>query len=319
MGGVSLKGKEEALYISKSRVIKEREALIQGAFKNRSNSRKFDGKCYNCRKMGHMGKDCWNKKKSVESNIATFNSKENSEYGWDTEALFAIEEEELGLTITTPERIDYENDWIVDSGCSNHMTGMKKNLLFVAQLTSSSHYVLFGPQDVKVYCKLKILETPTMEGRRLESIYVMSAESAYVDKTRKNETSDLWHMRLGHVSYSKLSVMVKKSMLKGLPQLDVRTDTSISGMWYMVTFIDDFSRYVWVFFMKEKADTFSKFKEFRELAEREVGKKICCLRTDNGGEYSSNEFSQFLKECRIRHQYTCANTPQQNGVVKRKN
>ncbi|KAE8705435.1 hypothetical protein F3Y22_tig00110429pilonHSYRG01243 [Hibiscus syriacus] len=433
MGGVSLKGEEEALYTSKSRGTFQRYTgngskkdgdkvknyqgkggpHSGGASKNRGNSRKFDGKCYNCGKMGHMAKDCWTKKKPVESNTATSCSKENSEDGWDAEALFATEEEELALTVTTPERIDYKNDWIVDSGCSNHMTGdkqklqnlseynggrvvvtadnsrlpithigktivtpryntnqvqlqdvyhvpgMKKNLLSVAQLTSSGHYVLFGPQDVKVYRDVKITETPTMEGRRLESIYVMSAESAYVDRTRKNETSDLWHMRLGHVSYSKLSVMVKKSMLKGLPQLDVRTDTvcagcqygkahqlpydeskfkakeplelvhsdvfgpvkqqSISGMRYMVTFIDDFSRYVWVFFMKEKSDTFSKFKEFRDSAEGEVGKKICCLRTDNGGEYRSNEFSQYLRECRIRHQYTCANTPQQNGVAERKN
>ncbi|KAE8733549.1 hypothetical protein F3Y22_tig00001120pilonHSYRG00173 [Hibiscus syriacus] len=432
MGGVSLKGEEEALYTSKSRGTFQRYTgngskkdgdkvknyqgkggpHSGGASKNRGNSRKFDGKCYNCGKMGHMAKDCWTKKKPVESNTATSCSKENSEDGWDAEALFATEEEELALMVTTPERIDYKNDWIVDSGCSNHMTGdkqklqnlseynggrvvvtadnsrlpithigktivtpryntnqvqlqdvyhvpgMKKNLLSVAQLTSSGHYVLFGPQDVKVYRDVKITETPTMEGRRLESIYVMSAESAYVDRTRKNETSDLWHMRLGHVSYSKLSVMVKKSMLKGLPQLDVRTDTvcagcqygkahqlpydeskfkakeplelvhsdvfgpvkqqSISGMRYMVTFIDDFSRYVWVFFMKEKSDTFSKFKEFRDSAEGEVGKKICCLRTDNGGEYRSNEFSQYLRECRIRHQYTCANTPQQNGVAERK-
>ncbi|KAE8667286.1 hypothetical protein F3Y22_tig00112428pilonHSYRG00083 [Hibiscus syriacus] len=217
--------------------------------------------------MGHMAKDCWTKKKPVESNTATSCSKENSEDGWDAEVLFATEEEELALTVTTPERIDYKNDWIVDSGCSNHMTadnsrlpithidktivtpryntnqvqlqdvyhvpGMKKNLLFVAQLTSSGHHVLFGPQDVKVYRDVKISETPTMEVRRLESIYVMSAESAYVDRTRKNETSDLWHMRLGHVSYSKLSVMVKKSMLKGLPQLDVRTDTSQDHSEYM--------------------------------------------------------------------------------------
>ncbi|KAE8704478.1 hypothetical protein F3Y22_tig00110450pilonHSYRG00264 [Hibiscus syriacus] len=395
MGGVSLKGEEEALYTSKSRGTFQRYTgngskkdgdkvknyqgkggpHSGGASKNRGNSRKFDGKCYNCGKMGHMAKDCWTKKKLVESNTATSCSKENSEDGWDAEALFATEEEELALTVTTPERIDYKNDWIVDSGCSNHMTGDKQKLQNLSEynggrvvvttdnsrlpITHIGHYVLFGPQDVKVYRDVKITETPTMEGRRLESIYVMSAESAYVDRTRKNETSDLWHMRLGHVSYSKLSVMVKKSMLKGLPQLDVRTDTvcagcqygkahqlpydeskfkakepldlvhsdvfgpvkqqSISGMRYMVTFIDDFSRYVWVFFMKEKSDTFSKFKEFRDSAEGEVGKKICCLRTDNGGEYRSNEFSQYLRECRIRHQYTCANTPQQNGVVERKN
>ncbi|KAL6327785.1 hypothetical protein AAG906_025613 [Vitis piasezkii] len=90
-----------------------------------------------------------------------------------------------------------------------HVPGMKKNLLSVAQLTSSGHFVLFGPQDVKVYRDLEIMEEPVIKGRRLESIYVMSAETAYVDKTRKNETIDLWHMRLSHVSYSKLSVMMK--------------------------------------------------------------------------------------------------------------
>ncbi|KAE8676041.1 hypothetical protein F3Y22_tig00111634pilonHSYRG00007 [Hibiscus syriacus] len=389
MGGVSLKGEEEALYTSKSRGTFQRYTG-NGSKKDGDKVKNYQGKGGPYSGGASKNRDCWTKKKPVESNTATSCSKENSEDGWDAEALFATEEEELALTVTTPERIDYKNDWIVDSGCSNHMTGdkqklqnlseynggrvvviadnsrlpithigMKKNLLSVAQLTSSGHYVLFGPQDVKVYRDVKISETPTMEGRRLESIYVMSAEFAYVDRTRKNETSDLWHMRLGHVSYSKLSVMVKKSMLKGLPQLDVRTNTvcagcqygkahqlpyneskfkakeplelvhsdvfgpvkqqSISGMRYMVTFIDDFSRYVWVFFMKEKSDTFSKFKEFRDSAEGEVGKNICCLRTDNGGEYRSNEFSQYLRECRIRHQYTCANTPQQNGVAERKN
>ena len=94
---------------------------------------------------------------------------------------------------------------------------------------------------------------------------------------------------------------------------------SISEMRYMVMFIDDFSRYTWVFFMKEKSDTFSKFKEFKEAVEGEVKRKIQCLRTDNGGEYVSNEFSQYLKECQIRHQMTCPNTPQQNGVAERKN
>jgi len=240
-----------------------------------------------------------------------------------------------------------------------HVPGMKKNLLSVSQLTSSGHFVLFGPQDVRVYHSLEIAEEPLMKGQRLESVYVMSAKTTYIDKTRKNETTDLWHLRLSHVRYSKLAVMMKKSMLKGLPQLEVRIDTvcagcqygkahqllyaeskfkakkplelvhsdvfgpvkkaSISGMRYMVTFIDDFSRYVWVYFQKEKSETFSKFQEFKSAAEAEIGEKICSLRTDNGGEYTSDEFSNYLLEHRIHHQFTCSNTPQQKGIAERKN
>ena len=80
----------------------------------------------------------------------------------------------------------------------------------------------FGLEDVKIHDKLKIINVPMLKGRHLESIYIMSAESAYVDKTQKIETMDSWQARLGHVSYHKLKVMMKKSMLKGLPQLEVR-------------------------------------------------------------------------------------------------
>jgi len=57
----------------------------------------------------------------------------------------------------------------------------------------------------------------------------MSAETTYLDKTKRNETPYLWHMRLAHVSYSKLDVMMKRSMLKGLPQLEVRKGTVCAG------------------------------------------------------------------------------------------
>jgi len=60
-----------------------------------------------------------------------------------------------------------------------------------------------------------------MQGWKLESIYVMSAESAYIDKAQKKETADLWHVRLGHVSYNKLKVMMGKSMQKELSLLEV--------------------------------------------------------------------------------------------------
>lgn len=64
-----------------------------------------------------------------------------------------------------------------------------------------------------------------MKGRRLELVYVMFAEILYVDNTRENEIIDLWHMQLSHVNYSKIDVIMEKSILKRFPQLEVRINT----------------------------------------------------------------------------------------------
>ncbi|KAD3336121.1 hypothetical protein E3N88_31640 [Mikania micrantha] len=87
----------------------------------------------------------------------------------------------------------------------------------------------------------------------------------------------------------------------------------------MVTFIDDFSRYVWVYFLKEKSEVFSKFREFELVAGKISDSKIACLRSDNGGEYLGAEFSEYLKQKHVKRQLTCPNTPQQNRVSERKN
>ena len=59
----------------------------------------------------------------------------------------------------------------------------------------------------------------------------------------------------------------------------------------MITFIDDFFRFVWIDFMKEKSKALMKFKEFKKKIEKKVGCNILCLQTNNGGEYTSNKFT----------------------------
>ena len=63
---------------------------------------------------------------------------------------------------------------------------------------------------------------------------------------------------------------------------------------YYVIFVDDFSLKCWIFFMQKKSETYSKFCEFKALVE-ESGKKVKDLRSDNGGEYISDEFKDFCK------------------------
>ena len=71
--------------------------------------------------------------------------------------------------------------------------------------------------------------------------------------------------------------------------------------------------------MKEKLEALNKFKQFQNKVETKIGHKIKCLRTDNRGEYTFIEFFEYLRTHRIRRQFTCPSTPQQNGVVERKN
>ena len=54
---------------------------------------------------------------------------------------------------------------------------------------------------------------------------------------------------------------------------------------YYVSFVDDYSRRCWIFFMQKKDKKFSKFCEFKALVEKELGKQVKALRSDNGGEY----------------------------------
>jgi hypothetical protein len=95
--------------------------------------------------------------------------------------------------------------------------------------------------------------------------------------------------------------------------------TSLRGYVYYVSFIDDYSRKIWVYFLKSKDEVLGKFKEFKALVENLSERKIKILRSDNGGEYTSNDFGSFCRDARIKRELPTPYNHQQNGVAKRKN
>ena len=81
------------------------------------------------------------------------------------------------------------------------------------------------------------------------------------------------------------------------------------GYRYFLTFTDDLSRYGYVYLMKDKSETFEKFKEFQSEVENHHNKKIKFLRSDRGEVYLSYEFGLQLKQCEIVSLLTQPGTP----------
>ena len=99
--------------------------------------------------------------------------------------------------------------------------------------------------------------------------------------------------------YTKLPFSASDSRFTGILDL-IHTDVSgrmshvsLGGYEYYVIFIDDYSRRTWIYFLKTKGEVFIHFKEFKALVEKQTGRKIRVLRSDNGGEYTDGGFSDF--------------------------
>jgi transposase InsO family protein len=96
-------------------------------------------------------------------------------------------------------------------------------------------------------------------------------------------------------------------------------NASISGNKYFLTFIDDYSKMCWLYFMRFKSEVFNIFKKFKAMVELQSGYQIKKIRSDRGGEYTSLEFNAFCEELGLERQLTVAYTPQQNGTAERNN
>ena len=85
---------------------------------------------------------------------------------------------------------------------------------------------------------------------------------------------------------------------------------------YYVSFIDDYSKFTWIYLLKYKSEVFQKFHDFQQLVERQFNRKIIAVQIDWGGEYE--KLNSFFTKIGISHHVSCPHTHQQNGSAKRK-
>ncbi|KAF5804990.1 putative RNA-directed DNA polymerase [Helianthus annuus] len=236
--------------------------------------------------------------------------------------------------------------------------GLTRNIISVSLLYEQGFRYVFNGIAISAYLNgIYYFEAKPRNG--IYEINVQPSSNIYhLSKCQKNGTSDsfLWHCRLGHISKARVKWLQSEGILEstgmdsfddcesylagkltkdpfthvgerasdllGLIHSDVcgpfRTMTRNHER-YFVTFIDDYSRYAYVYLMKHKHETFEKFKEFQNEVENQLNRKIKMLRSDRGGEYLSLEFLDHLKEHGIVSQPTPPGTPQLNGVCERRN
>jgi transposase InsO family protein len=94
---------------------------------------------------------------------------------------------------------------------------------------------------------------------------------------------------------------------------------SIGGSKYGLVIVDDFSCFTWVFFLQDKSETQGTLKRFLRRAQNEFELKVKKIRSDNGAVLKNLQVEEYLEEEGIKHEFSAPYTPQQNGVVERKN
>ncbi|GAU28769.1 hypothetical protein TSUD_357540, partial [Trifolium subterraneum] len=169
----------------------------------------------------------------------------------------------------------------------------------------------------------------------------------------------LWHLMYGHLNFQSLSNLKSNEMVNGLPVIRVPKDmcrnclvgkqsrksfvdhiamraknkldvvyTDVCGPFdivylggnrYFVSFVDEYSRMMWLYLIKTKDGVLTIFKKFKALVEKQAERSRKLLRSDGGGEYTSHEFRDFCATQGISHEITTPYTPQHNGLCARRN
>ena len=198
-----------------------------------------------------------------------------------------------------------------------------------------------------------------------ESLFNVECDVGSKRDMHNDSSAYLWHQRLGHISKERVIRLMKNEIL---PQLDfsdwdicldcikgkqtkqisrnsatrsnellelIHTDIcgpfdvpSWGGEKYFITFIDDFSRYCYLYLLHEKSQSVDVLKIFIDEVERQLDRKVKVVRSDRGGEFYGkfNEsgqcpglFAKFLESRGICAQYTMPGTLQQNSLTERRN
>ncbi|GJZ57254.1 retrovirus-related pol polyprotein from transposon TNT 1-94 [Tanacetum coccineum] len=168
---------------------------------------------------------------------------------------------------------------------------------------------------------------------QLKGDIIKEAKASVASHSPSHRVAVSWHQKLGHMSEQGMKILVERNLIHGLTKVSLpfyeycviskqhrlKFKTSNSRSVYVLELVHSDVWQAPVYSIKKKSDVFEVFKVYKARVKLDSGKKIKCLRMDNGCEYTGDEFDTFCRQEGIKRQFTTAYTPQQNGVAKRMN
>nr|GEX27607.1 retrovirus-related Pol polyprotein from transposon TNT 1-94 [Tanacetum cinerariifolium] len=140
----------------------------------------------------------------------------------------------------------------------------------------------------------------------------------------------LWHRRLSHLNFNTINLLLKNDIVTTpsskrrlqLLHMDLCSPmriASINGKRYVLVIVDDYSRYTWTHFLRSKDETPKVLIDFLRLVQRGLRAQVRIDRTDKGTEFLNKTLHAYFASEGILYQMLVARTPEQNGVVERRN
>ncbi|GJU92726.1 putative ribonuclease H-like domain-containing protein, partial [Tanacetum coccineum] len=292
--------------------------------------------CYNCHKKGHFSKEYralrnqdYKNKESTRRTMPVETSTSTAlvscdglgGYDWSDQtkegpnyALMAYSSS-CSNSEGNPQ-MDLQDQGVIDSGCSRHMTGNMSYLTDYEEIDGG--YVAFGgnPKGGKITGKCTI-KTGNLDFENGNLVRGLPSKLFENDQTCVACQKGKQH-RASCKSKTENSISLPLHLLH-MDLFGLTFVKSLKKKMYCLVVTDDYSRFTWVFFLATKDETSGILKSFITRIENLVDHKVKVIRCDNGTEFKNKEMNQFCEIKGILRQLSVARTPQQNEVVERRN
>ncbi|KAJ9565708.1 hypothetical protein OSB04_001674 [Centaurea solstitialis] len=202
--------------------------------------------------------------------------------------------------------------WVIDSGASDHMTGNPTLFSTFDKHMSPSHVTIADGSASSILGSGTVELTPSNLKKlcpEFSSLSSLQCESCQFSKHQRIHLSP----RVCNKRASSPFELVHSDVWGPCPV------TSKLGFKYFVTFVDDYSRTTWLYFMKNRSEVFTHFCSLNAEIKTQFKVSIQTIRSDNAKKYLSQTFQSYMLQNGILHESSCVDTPAQNGVAERKN